>query len=193
MVNIICEEAYTISYDHRLKKYYEKGFAIGLLRFDLSKFDQTIKLGKCKFGNCENIGNKIIIESFNVSSKDTDEILGNPLYESINISGTNTNKFIENTISHIENMNKNGEIINYKMLYEPDQLNNVFYIDLFKGNISIFANYDYRSNTVIKDVDWYGKFGIGYTAKNNVYAFNNDDIDDNDIDDNDITVINDTN
>ena len=189
MINVVNEKAYTISYDHRLKKYYEKGFAIGLLRFDLDNFDSILDenddkyvfdeynddkiiirpsdklvLGNCNFGKCIKVGNKIIINSFNVNSKNIDEIVGDSLYESSCVDTTKIN-FVDDTLKYIESINKDKKIINHKLLFSDTNplndksLSDKFYNDLFGGEIKIISSYDYRLGTVDFDFDWYGKFG----------------------------------
>ena len=171
MINIVNEKLYTNTYDHRLKKYFDYGFAIVMPELNLeylaskikssdfddddqivlSNTDPRIKLGGCIITGCELVDKKIIVGSFCISQNQDDcDITGtlyNPAVES------DVADVIDTTLEYINRINVEEQIINHVNLNNCDELTNEFYDKLFGGPIKFISKID-----KLQYVDWYGSF-----------------------------------
>ena len=156
MINVVDENKYTDTFDHRLKKYFDLGFSVVVpdLNMDKIKNYNSIKLGNCKFNGLNISGDKIYVDNMEVGNN---KCRNKKIYEEVSdgmYSSFNTNdpmKMINETLKYIENINKEEIIIKYKFM--DNQMTDKIFEEIFGNNVPFIKKFD-----KVQKFDWYGKF-----------------------------------
>lgn len=175
MINIVNEEMYTTTYDLRLKKYYDNGFAIVAPGLQLNEYTKMLQLGSCKIhGHIDNVNNnKFIANTFNIgnskqgSGKElysgiSSKKVSEPLYNGTKSDDSNEKEYnlMDETLEYIKNVNKEGIIISHKIINCNTNLDDSFYDNLYNGNMKAIPKIEKHYS-----VDWYGKHAKNYSVK----------------------------
>lgn len=153
MINVINEKMYTDTYDLRLKKYFDNGFAIVAPELNLS--GNRLKLGYCDIKGYHDNDFKFVVENFMVNFQDCkitgntklyNGVLNKKLYNSTTDDIDNkSDNLIDQTLEYIKKINEKESVIDHSIVDEDDVLPNAFY-----KNVIVVPKIDKA-----KYVDWY--------------------------------------